>query len=129
MPTEGLKKMPKIKNYASSTDELSPEEMVQIVDRCIANAEKNNAMVSGMTQKHIVYSYMETKNGFIGYNESTEFGHSMTLKRGEQETKTTLSVIDYSTFDLESQIEKLNSQLDSLKNPSTSRSWENCSNS
>ncbi len=105
----------KVKNFAEATDNLKVDEMVEIVEKSIANAEKQGAKLSGMTEKGHGYFYTIAKNGFEGFFESSVFGHSMTIKKDDMETKVSSSVMDYKSFDLDKEIEKLNNQLYSLK--------------
>ncbi|MFB3844478.1 MAG: metallopeptidase TldD-related protein [Candidatus Cloacimonadaceae bacterium] len=102
--------IPKVQNASQSTLELKPEQMVELIKKSIANAEKQNAIVSGMTEKHYMEMLTTTKNGFNGYYDITNFGHSMTLKKDETETKVSYSSKDYGAFNLEQDIEKLNAQ-------------------
>ena len=105
-----------IKNYGESTDNLQVEDMVEIVRKSVDNAEKQGAKLSGMTEKGHGYFYVLAKNGFEGYNENSMFGHSMTIKKDNMETKVSRNVMDYNSFDLDMEIAKLNGQLNSLKN-------------
>lgn len=114
MPTLGKQKLPNPVNFIKSTAELDPAEMVEIVRKSIANAEKQDAMVSGMTEKHIQKSMIATKNGLFADSEFTEFGHSMTIKKGETETKVSFNHKDFAKFKLKNELDRLNTQLESL---------------
>jgi predicted Zn-dependent protease len=108
---------PQVQNSAPATLELTPARMVEIVKASIANGEKQGSIVSGMTEKHCMKIFSSTKNGFQGYYDLTEFGHSMTLKKDQIETKVSFSGKDFSSFSLESELGSLNEQLASLTNP------------
>lgn len=106
---------PEVQNKMENTLELKPEQMVEIIRKSIANGEKQGATVSGMTEKHQVDVLFSTKNGFQGFYDLTDFGHSMTMKKDHIETKVSFESKDYGTFDLDKEIECLNSQFDALK--------------
>lgn len=110
-------KYPELKNAAQSTIDLTPEQMVEIVKKSIANGESKEATISGMTEKHYLQILNSTKNGFLGYHDMTEFGHSMTLKKDHVETKVSFSSKDFSAFNLDKEIDVLNEQFASLSNP------------
>ncbi len=114
MPSVGPQKLPKVQNLHKSTSELKAEEMVELVRKSIANAEKHKAMVSGMTEKHLQKSIIVTKNGFYGEADFSDFGHSMTIKRAENETKVSFNDKNYANFKLSKELDRLNEQLDSL---------------
>lgn len=109
--------IPQVQNASESTHKLTPETMVDIIKKSVANGENRDASVSGMTEKHYVEIFNNTKNGFTGYHDMTEFGHSMTMKKDHIETKVSFSSKDYSAFNLEKEIATLNEQFDSLTNP------------
>jgi len=108
---------PEIKNASDATTNLTAEQMVDIVKQSIANGEKQGATVSGMTEKHYLEIFNSTKNGFQGYHDLTEFGHSMTMKKDQTETKVSFSSKDYKAFNLDKEIEQLNGQFTALSNP------------
>lgn len=107
-------KLPKIDNVSQATLDLSPETMVDIVQRSIDKARAMDALVSGMCEKHHHKLCMFTKNGFHGKDEFTIFGHSMTLKKGDVETKVSYDSKDYAGFDLDSLFARLASQAEAL---------------
>lgn len=117
MPSVGSAKVPTPKNLIEATVELAPETMVEIVRDSIANAEKKGAMVSGMTEKHHQRSIIVTKNGFYGDAEFSEFGHSMTMKKGNAETKVSFADKNFANFRLKKELDRLNAQMDSLSDP------------
>ena len=117
MPSIGEQKLPKVTNLHKATTELAPEEMVEIVRKSIANAVKRDSMVSGMTEKHFQKSMIITKNGFYGEADFSDFGHSMTMKHGEAETKVSFSDKNFANFKLKQELDRLNSQMDSLSAP------------
>lgn len=110
-------KYPELKNTSEATLNLIPQQMVDIVKKSIANGESKDALVSGMTEKHIIEVYNSTKNGFEGYYELSEFGHSMTLKKDHIETKVSFSSKDFAVFNLDKTISDLNEQYASLSDP------------
>lgn len=102
---------------ADKTLKLNIKEVVDGIEKCIANAKKKNAKISGISQKNITSHYMETKNGFSGYDKTAHFSHSMTMKKGGIETKVERSCREYADFSMQNNIEQLNSQFDSLQEP------------
>ncbi|NLW19709.1 MAG: hypothetical protein GXY81_08490 [Candidatus Cloacimonetes bacterium] len=114
MPSVGAQELPKVDNSDPETRELEPEKMVEIVSESIARAKAWDATVSGMTEKHLWEVGLFTKNGFAGSDTSTNFGHSMTLKKGSVETKVSYSAKDFGGFSLEEELDRLGSQADSL---------------
>ncbi|MCB5262028.1 MAG: hypothetical protein LHW64_02205 [Candidatus Cloacimonetes bacterium] len=114
MPSAGPAKLPKVENCAKATMKLKPKTMVDIVQKSINKAIAANALVSGMCEKHLLKSWTFTKNGFAGSNEGSSFGHSMTLKKGEVETKVSYEAKDYAPFDLDQEFARLKSQAKAL---------------
>ncbi len=114
MPSTGPVELPKVENCAAATLNLKPKEMVEIVQRSIDQALAMNAKVSGMCEKHLMKTWLFTKNGFEGCNEATSFGHSMTLKKGEVETKVSYEAKDYAPFDLDKEFARLKAQAEAL---------------
>jgi len=110
-------KYPEVQNSSQATLNLKPEQMIEIIKRSIANGEKQGATVSGMTEKHSMEIFNSAKNGFTGYYDLTEFGHSMTLKKDHIETKVSFSSKDFAAFNPDKEIAELNEQFDSLSNP------------
>ncbi|MDO9578058.1 MAG: metallopeptidase TldD-related protein [Candidatus Cloacimonadales bacterium] len=109
--------LPEVDNYAKHTADLSVEKIVDDILTCVKNAESKDAKLSGISEKNINNTFLATKNGFEGFDNSTSFSHSMTMKREGVETKVSKSVKDYATFNMPKLIERLNSQFDSLNNP------------
>ncbi len=107
---------PQVHNAMDATLNLPPEQMVDIIRKSIANGEKRGATVSGMTEKHHLEVFNNTKKGFQGKYDMTEFGHSMTLKKDQIETKVSFSSKDFNTFNLDKEVALLNEQFDSLIN-------------
>jgi predicted Zn-dependent protease len=91
--------------------------MVENIGKCVENAKSKDAVVSGITEKNMYEVYFATKNGFEGFDRSSSFSHSMTLKKGAVETKVSCGMKDYKMFDLQKEIKQLNSQFDSLGKP------------
>ncbi len=121
--SEASKKIPTVAGSADATALLAPEKMVNIIQASITNAEAKNAKVSGMTERHFSQNLTATKNGFFGFRDNSYFGHSMTMKKGDVETKVSYSSRDYATFKLIDQIKKINDQFDSLSTP---KSFDPC---
>lgn len=114
MPTLGKQVYPKPVNLIEATAKLEPAEMVEIVRKSIVHAEKQDARISGMTEKHIQRSIIATKKGLYADSSFSEFGHSMTMKKGEAETKVSFNHKDYAKFKLKNELDRLSSQMDSL---------------
>jgi predicted Zn-dependent protease len=108
---------PQVQNAMDATRNLLPEQMVEIIRKSIQNGEKHGATVSGMTEKHHLEVFNSTKNGFQGNYDLTEFGHSMTLKKDNIETKVSFASKDFGSFSLDREISLLNEQFASLTNP------------
>ncbi len=117
IPTQPKTKLIARKNCYDSVINLTNEEMVDIVAVCIKRAEKEDAQISGMTEKEIERYYTSGKNGFEDYQEYASFGHSMTMKRGNSETKLAISVLRMEQFNLEAELEQIVSQLNDLTEP------------
>ncbi|MBW6513735.1 MAG: hypothetical protein K0B87_03140 [Candidatus Syntrophosphaera sp.] len=115
MPSLGAQQLPEVQNSDPATRNLEPAKMVEIVQDSIDRAKAFGAAVSGMTEKHYTERFMATKHGFTGYDDGTEFGHSMTLKKDEVETKVSYEAKDFAGFDLEREFAQLLSQAESLK--------------
>lgn len=117
VPTEPAHELPEVNNYAENTAQLKTEEIVDDILKCVKNAKSKKAKVSGISEKHINSSYFMTKNGFEGSDLLTVFSHSMTMKKDDIETKVSNSVMDHSKFNMDIQLDQLNSQFDSLHKP------------
>ncbi|MBN1948362.1 MAG: hypothetical protein JW784_01330 [Candidatus Cloacimonetes bacterium] len=117
VPSEPACELPEVDNFSTNTAELTIETMVDNIQKCVENARIRKAIVSGISERNINTSYFMTKNGFEGYDKTTSFSHSMTMKKDDVETKVSNSVLDHAKFDMNRQIDLLNSQFDSLKKP------------
>ncbi len=117
VPSESKHKLPDVNNFSQNTAEIPVEEMVDNIGKCVKNAKSKDAVLSGITTKNLWESYLITKNGFEGFDKFSSFSHSMTLKRESVETKVSRAMKDYKIFDLNKEIEQLNSQFDSLGKP------------
>lgn len=106
--------LPEVDNASPATLNLKPEEMVEIVQKSIDKAIALDATVSGMCEKHYHESHDFSKNGFAGSDRSSSFGHSMTLKKGDVETKVSFDAKDFAAFDLEREFAQLASQATAL---------------
>lgn len=114
LPSTGAQTLPDVNNSDPSTRELEPAEMVEIVQQAIDKAKAYGATVSGMTEKHVYEYCLFTKNGFAGSDSLTQFGHSMTLKKENVETKVSHEAKDFASFSLEREFGRLLSQAESL---------------
>ena len=114
MPSTPGAELPEVHNCADSTMNLKPEEMVAIVQKSIDKAKALGATVSGMCEKHISSSFEIAKNGFWGEDKRSTFGHSMTLKLGEVETKVSYEAKDFAPFKLDHEFDRLASQAEAL---------------
>lgn len=123
MPSIGAQQLPRVQNADPATRDLDPKRMVEIVQSAIDQAKAYGATVSGMTEKHAWEQFLITKNGFSGYDAGTRFGHSMTLKKDDVETKVSYEARDFGGFSLEKEFGQLLLQAESLK---TMRSFDPC---
>lgn len=114
IPSASQAALPQVNNCDPATRDLDPASMVDIVQGMIDRAKKLDATVSGMTEKHFSERMLITKNGFAGYDSGTEFGHSMTLKKGEVETKVSYEAKSHAGFDPQVEFERLAAQAHSL---------------
>ncbi len=117
IPSMERKELPQIDNYAASTAGLNTDDMVSVVQKCVANANKIDAKISGMTSRYLRETSMITKNGFEGDDNASTFEHSMTMKRDDVETKVSRGVKDFDSFDIADEIARLNEQFSSLSKP------------
>jgi len=114
MPSPQEVDVPKTQNYSEATVALEPKAMVDIVQKSIDKAIAQDAMVSGMCERHISKNWMLSKSGFCGHDIHSSFGHSMTLKKGEVETKVSYEAKDFAGFNLEQEFDRLSSQATAL---------------
>ena len=105
---------PKVQNYYQSIEKLNTEKMVDIAKKCIQNAENKGAVLSGIVSKSIIDFLFVTKNGFEGYDKSSEVELSMTLRKDKIETKVSNSHKDFDRLDVDNILSQLNGQFDSL---------------
>lgn len=117
IPSEPERKVADITNFSEETADVSVEDIVGNIRKCVDNADARSAKVSGMVGKHLQGEYVATKNGFTGFDRSSSFSHSMTLKRDDVETKVSRGVKNLADFDLDDLLEQLNLQFDSLQKP------------
>jgi len=114
MPSAEKAELPQANNCDEETKSLSPKHMVEIVQKAIDKAKAFDATVSGMTEKHHSQSWMFSKNGFAGKSERSVFGHSMTIKKADVETKVDYEAKSFSGFDLDRDFAQLQSQAEAL---------------
>ena len=117
VPSEPAHKLPNVNNYCDNTAHLSVEKIVDDIDKCVNNAKSKKARVSGISEKHLHNFFLSTQNGFKGFDQSTSFSHSMTMKKGDVETKVSRSVKDHAKFSMDELVDQLNTQFDSLQKP------------
>lgn len=117
IPSEGAKEYPDYNNFDQEIADLTVEDHLAIIKKCIDNALEQDAVVSGMVSRHIINSYHITKNGFIGEKERTVFEHSMTIKKDEKETRVSTSVIKKSLHDIEAMLKELNTNFQAIDKP------------
>lgn len=117
VPTGPQRDVADINNFSEETADVSVEDIVENIRKCVDNAESIGAKVSGMVEKHLRGGYLATKNGFKGFDRFSDFSHSMTLKKDDVETKVSKGVKNLADFDLDHLLEQLNSQFDSLQKP------------
>ena len=117
VPSESKHKLPDVNNFSQNTAELSVEDIVDNIQKCVNNAKSRDTFLSGISRKNEREFYLATKNGFTGFDKFSSFSHSMTLKKESVETKVSKEIKDYSKFNLQSEIEQLNSQFNSLGKP------------
>jgi predicted Zn-dependent protease len=115
MPSQTQQQIPDVENVDQATRALQPAQLVEIARDAIDRAKAMDANVSGMTERHYLESMLATKNGFFGNDARSEFGHSMTLKKGDVETKVSYDAKALAGFSLDEQFGKLASQAESLK--------------
>ncbi len=115
--SEKKHELPEVNNFSENTSNLTTEEMVENIRKCVQSAKSKDAFVSGISQKNLRESYFITKNGFEGFDSSSTFSHSMTLKKKAVETKVSSEYKDHHKFIPKNEIERLNSQFDSLGKP------------
>lgn len=118
VPSAKKAKIPKVGNVSDNTAKASMKEMISVIDAVVKNAEKKKAFISGLVTKTITDFYMKTKNGFEGFDSSSEFGNSMTMADNKsKETKVSRSVMDIKDYSVKKEIALLNSQFDALTTP------------
>ncbi len=117
VPSPAKQSLPDVQNYSDATAALTTDDMVSVVEKCVANAKKIDAKISGMTSRYLSRSCMITKNGFEGEDRSSSFDHSMTMKRDDVETKVSRGVKDFACFSIDDELERLNGQFSSLSKP------------
>ena len=117
IPSEGAKDFPDYNNYDEEIANLTVEDHLAIIKVCIDNALKQDAVVSGMVSRHVVHSFLTTKNGFNGQDKFTSFEHSMTIKKDERETRVSRSVIKKSLHDIQAMLAELNTNFQAISKP------------
>ncbi|MCK4979869.1 MAG: hypothetical protein KAS62_05700, partial [Candidatus Delongbacteria bacterium] len=117
---ESAKKVdhPKVNNVSENTEECSMKDMIEVIQKIIENAKNKNIFVSGLTTRTIIDQYLFTKNGFEGYDRASSFSNTMTMSDNKtKEVKVTKCVKDFNDFNVEKEIEVINSRFDDLTEP------------
>ncbi len=117
IPSEEAKDFDEYNNFDQEIADLTVEDHLAIIKKCIDNAIKQDAQVSGMVSRHIIHTYLTTKNGFEGQNKFTIFEHSMTIKKDDRETRVSSSVIRKKLHDLDALINQLNTNFQAISSP------------
>ncbi len=117
IPSEGAKEYPDYNNYDEEIAKLTVEDHLAIIKVCINNALAQDAVVSGMVSRHIIHSFLTTKNGFTGEDKFTIFEHSMTIKKDERETRVSTSVIRKKLHDIDAMLKELNTNFQAISKP------------
>ena len=118
VPSAKKTKIPKADNVSDKTAEADMKEMIAVVKAVVDNAENKKAFISGLVTKEITDFYMKTKNGFEGFDSSSEFGNSMTMADNKtKETKVSRSVKNIKDYKVKDEIKLINSQFDALTKP------------
>ncbi|MEA1972015.1 MAG: metallopeptidase TldD-related protein [Candidatus Cloacimonadota bacterium] len=115
--TEGPKKILERSNFSQNTADVKVEDVIQIIAKAVENAKSKEAQLSGMSTKNVSYSFVQTKNGFVGEDKHSDYDFSMTLKKEGVETKVSQGVKDFQDFSIDEMISRINSQFDLLSNP------------
>ncbi len=118
VPSAKKTKIPKADNVSENTAKAGMKDMVAVIKAVVDNAEKKKAFISGLVTKKITDFYMKTKNGFEGFDSSSDFGNSMTMADNKtKETKVSRSVKDIKDYKVKDEIKLINSQFDALTKP------------
>jgi predicted Zn-dependent protease len=118
VPSTSKAKIPKTDNLSENTVKFSMKEMVDVIKKTVDNAEKKKAFVSGIVTKKVTDSYLKNKNGFEGFDSSSEFENSMTMADNKtREAKVERSVKDVNDYSIKKEIDQLNSRFDALTEP------------
>lgn len=118
VPSAKKTKIPKADNVSENTANAGMKEMITVIKAVVDNAEKKKSFISGLVTKKITDFYMKTKNGFEGFDSSSEFGNSMTMADNKsKETKVSRSVKDIKDYNVKNEINLINSQFDALTKP------------
>lgn len=115
MPSQSIQQLPRVNNTDAATLALEPKDLVNFVQSAIDRAKAIDANVSGMSERHHIQSMLATKNGFYGTHAHSEFGHSMTLKKGDVETKVSYDAKAVAGFAVAEQFDRLAAQAESLR--------------
>ncbi|MFO7896644.1 MAG: TldD/PmbA family protein [Candidatus Cloacimonadales bacterium] len=106
-----------VDNFSAATEKLQMAEMVDKIAYCVEASSKMGAKLSGFSEKHLVSKLLQTKNGFAGFDRSSYYSHSMTIKKGGVETKVSRSIKDFSKFNMENLYSQLVQQFQALQEP------------
>ena len=117
---ESAKKLeyPNVNNVSEETENCTMKEMIEVIQKLVENAKNKNVFISGLTTRTIIDQYLFTKNGFEGYDRATSFSNTMTMSDNiSKEVKLTKCVQDFKDFNVEKEIEVINSRFDALTEP------------
>ncbi len=118
VPSAKKTKIPKTDNVSENTAKADMKDMITVIKAVVDNAEQKKAFISGLVTKRVTDFYMKTKNGFEGFDSSSEFGNSMTMADNKsRETKVDRSVKDIKDYKVKDEIKLINSQFDALTSP------------
>ena len=108
-------KYPEIIGYYPAIKELDTANMINIIKKCITNAENKGAILSGILSKNVSELLFSTGKGFQGYHQSSEAEISMTMRKDHVETKVGYSHKDFNKLNEDKWIIQLNEQFDGLQ--------------
>ncbi|MCL1826810.1 MAG: metallopeptidase TldD-related protein [Candidatus Cloacimonetes bacterium] len=113
-PTMKSEKFTERKTYFPSVEKLDTAKMIEIIKKCIDKAEAKNAKVSGILSKQINTKMYVTKNGFVGYEHSSNVEISMTMAAGHIETNIAYGHSDFDRLKIDEILSQIESQFDAL---------------
>jgi predicted Zn-dependent protease len=106
---------PKVNNYFPSIEKIDTPRIMDIIKKCIDNAEKKEGRLSGIFTKSTHELIYATGNGFSGYDKSSNIELSMTLSKAHIETNVAYSNKDFEKINVDGILAQLNEQFEALK--------------